>query len=32
MDMSIQKNSRQMPSSKVIVKEKNYCDLLYAWL
>ena len=32
MDMSIQKNSRQMPSSKIITKEKNYCDLLYAWL
>lgn len=30
--MSIQKNSRQMPSSKAITKEKNYCDLLYAWL
>ena len=30
--MSIQKNSRQMPSSKIITKEKNYCDLLYAWL
>lgn len=21
-----------MPSSKIITKEKNYCDLLYAWL
>lgn len=30
--MLIQKNSRQMPSSKIITKEKNYCDLLYAWL
>ena len=30
--MKIEKNSRQMPSSKIITKEKNYCDLLYAWL
>lgn len=30
--MEIQKNSRQMPSSSSIVREKDYCDLLYAWL
>jgi hypothetical protein len=30
--MEIQKNSRQMPSASNIVKEKDYCDLLYAWL
>ena len=30
--MEIAKNSRQMPSMKSIVKEKNYCDLLYAWV
>lgn len=30
--MEIQKNSRQMPSMKSVVKEKNYCDLLYAWV
>lgn len=29
--MVIEKNSRQMPSNSMI-KEKNYCDLLYAWL
>jgi hypothetical protein len=28
----ISKNSRQMPSSSMIVREKDYCDLLYAWL
>lgn len=27
-----EKNSRQMPSTSVIVREKDYCDLLYAWL
>ena len=26
------KNSRQMPSTSMIVREKDYCDLLYAWL
>ena len=31
-DKEIDKNSRQMPSSSSIVKEKDYCDLLYAWL
>ena len=30
--MEIQKNSRQMPSSSSITREKDYCDLLYAWL
>lgn len=30
--MEIKKNSRQMPSARMIVKEKDYCDLLYAWL
>lgn len=25
-------NQRQMPSSSLITKEKDYCDLLYAWL
>ena len=30
--MNISKNSRQMPSTSIIVKEKDYCDLLYAWL
>lgn len=29
--MTIQKNSRQMPTNSV-VREKKYCDLLYAWL
>lgn len=29
--MVIEKNSRQMPTNSMI-KEKNYCDLLYAWL
>ena len=28
----ISKNSRQMPSNSAIVREKDYCDLLYAWL
>ena len=27
-----EKNSRQMPSTSAIVREKDYCDLLYAWL
>lgn len=31
-DKDIDGNSRQMPSSSSIVKEKDYCDLLYAWL
>ena len=30
--MRIEKNSRQMPASSVVVKNKDYCDLLYAWL
>lgn len=30
--MVIKKNSRQMPSTTSIVREKDYCDLLYAWL
>ena len=30
--LDIQKNSRQMPSSSAITREKDYCDLLYAWL
>lgn len=30
--MVIQKDSRQIPSSREIVKKKDYCDLLYAWL
>ena len=30
--MNIQKNSRQMPSTKAITSSKDYCDLLYAWL
>ena len=30
--MTISKDSRQMPSKTSIVREKNYCDLLYAWL
>ena len=30
--MTISTNSRQMPSTTSIVKEKDYCDLLYAWL
>ena len=30
--MEIKKNSRQMPSASMIVREKDYCYLLYAWL
>ena len=30
--MEIKKNSRQMPFASMIVREKDYCDLLYAWL
>lgn len=30
--MEIQKNSRQIPSTSTITREKDYCDLLYAWL
>jgi hypothetical protein len=30
--MKILANSRQMPSSSTITKQKNYSDLLYAWL
>jgi hypothetical protein len=25
-------NSRQMPSTSSCIREKDYCDLLYAWL
>ena len=32
MFMEILTNSRQMPSTSSITKEKDYCDLLYAWL
>ena len=32
MNQQIKKNSRQIPSSSSIVKEKDYCDLLYAWI
>ena len=31
-EKEIRKNSRQMPAEKSITKEKDYCDLLYAWL
>lgn len=31
-NMDIQKNSRQIPSTSTITREKDYCDLLYAWL
>jgi hypothetical protein len=30
--MTIAPNSRQMPSNKNITSDKEYCDLLYAWL
>lgn len=30
--MQIEKNSRQMPASTSVTREKDYCDLLYAWL
>ena len=30
--MEIAKNSRQMPSTKNLTRQKQYCDLLYAWL
>ena len=30
--MQIEKNSRQMPSTSSVAREKDYCDLLYAWL
>ena len=30
--MQISKNSRQVPSAKAIISQKDYCDLLYAWL
>lgn len=32
MNEDILKNSRQMPSTSTITREKDYCDLLYAWL
>jgi hypothetical protein len=31
-EMKIEKNSRQMPAIAAITREKDYCDLLYAWL
>lgn len=31
-NLNIQKNSRQMPKEGTIVSDKNYCDLVYAWL
>lgn len=30
--MQIESNSRQMPSTASVAREKDYCDLLYAWL
>lgn len=30
--LQIEKNSRQMPSTSSVAREKDYCDLLYAWL
>lgn len=30
--MEIKKDSRQVPSASAIIREKDYCDLLYAWL
>ena len=30
--MEIKKNSRQILSTSTIIREKDYCDLLYAWL
>lgn len=30
--MKIENDSRQIPSQSFITKEKDYCDLLYAWL
>ena len=30
--MKIESNSRQMPSTSSVAREKDYCDLLYAWL
>ena len=30
--MQIEQNSRQMPANKETTREKDYCDLLYAWL
>lgn len=30
--VQIEKNSRQIPSTPRITREKDYCDLLYAWL
>lgn len=29
--MNIEKNSRQIPTTSNVVRDKNYCDLLYAW-
>ena len=29
--MDIQKNSRQVPRAKTIMRDKNYFDLVYAW-
>ena len=30
--MDIERNSRQMPATSTLAKQKDYCDLLYAWL
>lgn len=30
--MNMKNDSRQMPSTTYITKEKDYCDLLYAWI
>ena len=30
--MKIEADSRQMPATAAITREKDYCDLLYAWL
>ncbi len=32
IEMKIEKDARQMPANREVTKEKNYCDLLYAWL
>ena len=26
------KNARQMPKAQAVISQKDYCDLLYAWL
>jgi hypothetical protein len=30
--VKIEKNSRQMPTMSSIIKNKDYCDILYAWI